>query len=153
MIQRKYQFKDIAIILFFSKTAITNLLGYSGINKSLIAYGILAVTYMFLGLSFISKNEKGALHFDGIAVIAAVGAAFFLTYRNHPEYHKVFFERSDWAIFSNVFNFVSAPFAYYFIRCQKNINKLKDDFLIIAYLNFFGNCLGFIFKFSCKRKW
>lgn len=144
MIQRKYQFKDIAIILFFSKTAITNLLGYSSINKSLIAYGILAVTYMFLGLSFISKNEKGALHFDGIAVIAAVGAAFFLTYRNHPEYHKVFFERSDWAIFSNVFNFVSAPFAYYFIRCQKNINKLKDDFLIIAYLNFFGNCLGFM---------
>ena len=56
MIQRKYQFKDIAIILFFSKTAITNLLGYSGINKSLIAYGILAVTYMFLGLSFISKG-------------------------------------------------------------------------------------------------
>ncbi|MDE5854369.1 MAG: hypothetical protein K2H19_04820, partial [Ruminococcus sp.] len=90
MLQKKYQFKDIAIILFFSKTAITNLLGYSGISKSLIAYGLLAIIYGFLGVSFFSKNEKGSLHFDGIAVILAVGATFFLTYRNHPEYYNVF---------------------------------------------------------------
>lgn len=150
MLQKKYQLKDIAIILFFSKTAITNLLGYSGISKSLIAYGLLAVIYGFLGVSFLSKNEKGALHFDGIAVILAVGAVFFLTYKIHPEYYNVFFKCDEWSIFSNVFNFVSAPFAYYFIRCQKNINRLRDDFLIIAYLNFFGNCLGFMSSASTK---
>lgn len=138
----RYEWKDLAIILFFSKVALTNFLGYSGINKSLIAYGLLVAIYGCLGISVL--RERGAIRFEGIAVIAATGAVFLYTIYAHPEYHTVLFEKSEWNIISNVFNFVSAPFAFYFIRCQTNLKQLNRDFLIVAYLNFFGNCLGFL---------
>lgn len=139
---KRYRYKDIAIILFFSKVALTNLFGLVPINKSLIAFGLLGLIYLFLGLSIL--KERGSLRIDGIVVIGLTVGIFFGTLKIHPEYRGVFFDNPQWAIWGNVLNFVSAPFAYYFIRCQKNLKQLEYDFKIIAWINFIGNSWGFL---------
>lgn len=139
---KQYMYKDIAIILLFSKVALTNTLGLIPVSKSLIAYAILGLIYLFLGLSIL--NERGSVRIDGIIVIGLTAGIFFGTLKIHPEYRGVFFDNPQWAIFGNVLNFVSAPFTYYFIRCQKNLKQLEYDFKIIAWINFIGNSWGFL---------
>lgn len=139
---KRYRYKDIAIILFFSKVALTNLFGLVPISKSLIAFGLLGLIYLFLGLSIL--KERGSIRIDGIVVIGLTVGIFLGTLKIHPEYRGVFFDNPQWDIWGNVLNFVSAPFAYYFIRCQKNLKQLEYDFKVIAWINFIGNSWGFL---------
>lgn len=140
----KPKYKDVAIILFFSKGSILSFSGFFPISSSLIVLGLIFLIYGFLGISLV--KDRRTIKYDSLFVLAFVAIFFYLTNCFHPEYHDVMFINPSWNIYKKIFNLVSAPFAYLLIRSQINLEQLKTDFKYVAHITFACNCLGFLHK-------
>lgn len=135
-----FDYRVTAVVIFFCRTSIVNIISLLGLDKHLLAIGVTGIAYLFLLLSLIFY--KKTFVWDGLFLIAATVVFFYYSIQKNPEAHAIYFS-GEFEVFSRVFNLYSMIFSYYFIRILPSYEKIKKAFQNIAIVTFLGTFWNF----------